>query len=76
MGIVVRPHAVVHAPPCQIVGSDGVVEKGRVNLAVEVLTGFLVDGQRRDWTMAAEVLVPLLEDIGQPTNLIFHEDYL
>src|SRR5882762_4553692 len=70
--IVVRPHAVVDTPPIETVASYGVVEERAVDLAVEVEAWRLRDRRRVRLAEAAVVVVPLLEEEGNPADLVLN----
>src|SRR4029453_10139531 len=57
--------------------ADGVVEKGGVDLVVEVFAGEFFDGQALALgAMPFEVVVPLFQDKRDPAKLVLDEDDL
>jgi len=61
MGIVIRPHAGVGAPPVQQVSPRGVTEERGVNLLVHVFTGQLGEGNWMLGAVALVILVPFMD---------------
>src|SRR5918995_2966472 len=74
---IVGPHAVVLTPPREDMTANGVIEKSRVDLVVEVFAGKFFDEQPLSLgAKAFEVVVPLLQDKRNPAQLVFDEHNL
>src|SRR6187397_3018689 len=72
---IVGPHAVVLTPPRQNMTADGIIEESRVDLVVEVFARTFFDEQPLSLgAKTFEVVVPLLQDKRNPTQLVFNEN--
>src|SRR5688572_13573252 len=76
MRIVVRPHAVVLAPPFETVTGGGVAEESAKDLSLEKFAGILGDRQRIHAAESPVIIIPLLQHEGHPADLIFYADEL
>src|SRR5579862_1895851 len=74
--IVIGPHAVVYAPPGEVVPTNRVVEKGRRHLLGEILARLSLDGYRVAPQVSMEVVIPLLDVERDPSDLVFNRDQL
>src|SRR5688500_16592661 len=74
--IIVRPHAVVLAPPFKTVTGGGVSEESAKDLSLEKFAGILGDRQRIYAAESPVIIIPLLQHEGHPANLIFYADEL
>src|SRR5215510_15073616 len=71
---VVGPHNVVLAPPFQVVSTDRVVEEAGIDLVVDKLAWVLRDRWRVLLAEAIVIVIPLLNDPGQPAAFVFDRD--
>src|SRR6266436_8826247 len=69
---IVGPHNVVLAPPFQIMAADGIVEETGIHLVTDKLAGVFRDRWRILLAEAVVVVVPLLNDPGQPAAFVFY----
>ncbi len=76
MRIVVRPHAVVLAPPFETVTGRGVAEESPKDLSLEKFAGIFGDRQRIHAAEPPIIVVPLLQHEGHPADFIFYADEL
>src|ERR1043166_6380374 len=72
--IIVRPHAVIGAPPGEKPPADMIVKERRVHLAVKIFTGQLLHRHLLCMAMAAESLIALPEPEWHPTDFVFNGD--
>src|SRR5918994_4175670 len=76
MRVIVRPHAIVLAPPFEAVTRGGVAEEGPENLSLEKFTGIFGDRQRIHAAESSVIIIPLLQHERHPADLIFYADEL
>src|SRR5687768_7782673 len=76
VGEIARPHAVVLTPPSQAPGADRVIDERGINLAIEILTRWLVYREIVGCLEALEVGVPLLKHEGNPADFGLNQDQL
>src|ERR671912_2301048 len=76
MRVIVRPHAIVLAPPFEAVTRGGVAEEGAEDLSLEKFAGIFGDRQRIHAAESPVIIIPLLQHERHPADLIFYTDEL
>src|SRR5215468_9712752 len=71
--IVVRPHAILLAPPGEEARADIILEERAIHMFVEDLARLALDRQFAIAPEAVEVVIPLLKHERQPADLAFGE---
>src|ERR1700691_6162079 len=69
--IIVGPHAILLAPPWEEAGSDVILQERAIHMFAEDFARLSLDRHRAIATEALEVVIPLLQQEGQPADLAF-----